>query len=922
MKKLLSLVLALTLIVTCLSGVVFAADPIARVETGGRAVEVTSVPQLQAAINANGTSVVTLLADVTYTDQIKIPVCTFDLNGHTWSTKDAQKNALYFDGRELTAENAANFKAVVKNGTIDAGRTAISSNVGALRVQNVTMSCHADIPAIQLLSGSNNSLHQGEWNDGNVMEDCTVYCFDGPAFRYNTDGSDFSRVKYTIKNSTMVTESETNPVLMCRGGVSEAGGFEIGEGVSFYYKVAAPIQTGEKAPVITGKKIEKAEGTHSVTVAGVTYEGLSKSAATGEDAVAPVIPETPSVPTAPAPGVEKPANTDNTPEEVAIMQQAVVEMANAYLLRKEDTRYEFESLVILDRYTNGVGRISTDTHLGAAAPDDHFITNCAQFTYNVYYNCFGVGPNGGNSRTSHTSALNDSMTMEHPEMILRYGKDGLTDKQEFYDQMLKVLQPGDLLYMRMKNGQNHAMIYVGDIKGTGKGYIIHSTGDSREIMGDTNKTTVRIDSIDYLARDTSYGVFNPDAIYYFVLRPINNIDFSQLTSDALARLQYPGATFVRTADVWKYMDVQEGQEISVKTSLRNDGKADFTDIVISDPAPVGVEILPDTISEGGVLKDGGVEWKLRLAPGKSVDLTYKVKVTAKAGEKVVLTENTVGGIRGREISWYVGGEPVSAEPLKALISNPVVEGLETGANRKELDMANIVYEKVLGVELGLPSTMQELMDGILDVNGFKMLEPKSRDDMTPEFQRIYDMIIPDHLGGQVVLLGIDPVSQFPHNRVHTYFPQAYRPGDIFLIFDGDETAYQCKFYKYCSVAIYLGEGKVLMADQGGGGLVVKNFEETITQTMFANVMITLRPSCTFPDPLTHLHAAEETPAEPETPETPAEPGTSTEPEAPAGPETPEAPETEGGFPVALVVGTAAAVVIAAAVLTVLKKKKK
>ena len=135
---------------------------------------------------------------------------------------------------------------------------------------------------------------------------------------------------------------------------------------------------------------------------------------------------------------------DNTPEEIAIMQQAVVEMAQSYLRRTEDSRYDFESLVILDRFTNGVGRISTDTHLGAAAPDDHFITNCAQFTYNVYYNCFGVGPNGGNSRTSNTGAFNDGMTMEHPEMILRYGKDGLTDKKEFYNQMLEVLQPGDL----------------------------------------------------------------------------------------------------------------------------------------------------------------------------------------------------------------------------------------------------------------------------------------------------------------------------------------------------------------------------------------------------------------------------------------------------------------------------------------------
>jgi len=612
---------------------------------------------------------------------------------------------------------------------------------------------------------------------------------------------------------------------------------------------------------------------------------------------------------------EIPPMADNTPEEIAIMQQAVVEMANAYLMRKEDTRYDFEELTILPTRGNGVGRASTDVHLGGVAPDNHFITDCGLFALNVYYNCFGIGANGSNSRTWGTPAFNDEMTMEHPEMVLRLGKDGMTDRNEFYKQMLEVLQPGDLMFMRNKTGSNHVMVYVGDIKGDGKTYYIHSSGGSREIIGDTNKTTVRIDSMELMKRDTGAGVLNPDNTYYFILRPINTIDFSQLKPDALARLENPGATFVRTADVWRYMDLQEGQEISVKTSLRNDGKKDFTDIVISDPAPVGAELIPETISAGGAVKDGGVEWKLSLAPGKSVELTYKVKVTAKAGEKVVLPENKIAGIRGREISWYVGGTPIPTEPLAALVNNPAVEGLETRANRKELDFANIVYEKVLGMELGLPATMQELLDGLLEVNSFKMLEPRSRDDMTPEFQRIYDMIIPDHLGGQVVLLGNDPVSQFPHNRVQTYFPQAYRPGDVFLIFDGEKTDYQCKFYKYCSVAVYLGDGNVLTADANNGNLVVKSFDETITQTLYANVMITLRPSCTFPDPLTHLH--EEEPAAPETPETPAEP------EAPAEtPEAPAAPAEEKGASAGLIVGIVAAVAVVAVVAVLALKKKK
>ena len=336
MKKLISLLVALALIVTCLSGMVFAADPIAKVETNGRVVEVANVVQLQGAINSNGTSVVTLLADVTHDDQIKIPVCTFDLNGHTWSTKDAAKNALYFDGKSLTAEDAANLKVVVKNGTIDAGRTAISINVGALSVQNATLISHADIPAIQLLSGSKNSFHRGEWNEDNIMENSTVYCFNGPAIRYNTDETIFSYVTYTIKNSTLITESETAPVLMNRDGVKEPGAFELGKGVRFYYKTSA-IQSGNVAPVMSGEKLETAEGAKSVTVAGTTYEGLTMSYTDGaapvvpETPAAPSTPATPSVPTTPVPDAEVPKTGASV---MALGVMALVSLAGAVAGKK------------------------------------------------------------------------------------------------------------------------------------------------------------------------------------------------------------------------------------------------------------------------------------------------------------------------------------------------------------------------------------------------------------------------------------------------------------------------------------------------------------------------------------------------------------------------------------------------------------
>jgi len=189
----------------------------------------------------------------------------------------------------------------VKNGTIDAGRTAISINVGALTVQNATLIANAEIPAIQLLHGHNaTSVKNGEWNDANVMENCTVYCATGPIFRYNS-AADYSKVKYTIKNSVLVTESEASPLLMCNSKVTGAGTYELGKGVSFYYKAGNAVnQTGDAAPILSGEKIETAEGTKSVTVAGKTYEGLTMAYTDGAAPAAPVAPVTPAQPTTPS----------------------------------------------------------------------------------------------------------------------------------------------------------------------------------------------------------------------------------------------------------------------------------------------------------------------------------------------------------------------------------------------------------------------------------------------------------------------------------------------------------------------------------------------------------------------------------------------------------------------------------------------
>jgi len=336
MKKLVSLTLALVLIVTCLSGLVFAADPIAKVETAGKTVEVTTVDELVAAIDKKGTSTVTLLKDVNAEATVNIPVCTFDLNGHTWSVKDAAGEyvgGLYFNV-SATDEAATNLKSVLKNGTI-MGKIALSCNVGGLTVDNATIVSHNGT-AIQLTSGKNDdrSLPAGKWNDHNLVKNSTLVSANYTAMIYNSKDQNFSAVSFKVENTTMVTKSQC----FSNAAVAASGTFELGKGVNMYTLAKSYTKTSDPMPTITGEAVTQTEGTVDKEVNGVSLAGLNQFSTPAMPA--PVVPETPATPATPAtpsvpatgtPDVSVPATGVSV---IALGVMAMVSLAGAALTKK------------------------------------------------------------------------------------------------------------------------------------------------------------------------------------------------------------------------------------------------------------------------------------------------------------------------------------------------------------------------------------------------------------------------------------------------------------------------------------------------------------------------------------------------------------------------------------------------------------
>ncbi len=255
-------------------------EPLATVQTGDKIVRVATLADMVAAIDKKGESVVTLYEDIEATATQNIPVCTLDLNGHTWTTKNASgawQNAIYFNDSNTDAD-ATNLYSVIKNGTVH-GKIAVSCNVGALKISNASL-CAYNGTAVQLTDSTTaTSLAKGLWNDGNVVENSVLYSADYTSLIFNSSGKNFSAVEFTIKDSDMITQGAKSVLLSNQAATGTvAGTFKIGTGMNFYYQAEGGVaRTAAPAPTLTGETPVKLSGTYAIEVADTLYEGFTRS---------------------------------------------------------------------------------------------------------------------------------------------------------------------------------------------------------------------------------------------------------------------------------------------------------------------------------------------------------------------------------------------------------------------------------------------------------------------------------------------------------------------------------------------------------------------------------------------------------------------------------------------------------------------
>ena len=367
----------------------------------------------------------------------------------------------------------------------------------------------------------------------------------------------------------------------------------------------------------------------------------------------------------------------------AQMERVIADTAIAYYLKGPDGQYDSYTLSGLSKTKSCVSRLTFGVSPEECSPQRRFYTVCSSYPHLVYYEVFGQHPLleadmantelPGYSRMRRyagppESALTDEAmmyTLSYISLTSNYGaygkkvadnRDGwvgkggivyywgsnnyenITDAQ--YQEIKANVRPGDIISVvrgaeEDDDGENsgHTMIVLGDYKGDGKKYIIHSGGNKynncdntffgnpyesnntgairagvwtddgtktgNSVIGfdrvedsssGTRNGTIRITEYDAtVGRGTSYGPQSSGTSVikqFVVMRPLDRLigwegrpeDVSDddkfpkaaLTTNAFARRQYPGLEVTTVGDKSSYNDVQAGGTLTYSWYIEND----------------------------------------------------------------------------------------------------------------------------------------------------------------------------------------------------------------------------------------------------------------------------------------------------------------------------------------------------------------
>ena len=260
-------------------------------------------------------------------------------------------------------------------------------------------------------------------------------------------------------------------------------------------------------------------------------------------------------------------------------------------------------------------------------------------------------------------------------------------------------------------------------------------------------------------------------------------------SDATwTRMQYPGMNIDRTVNISLHKTATSGELLTYRIAITNNSNESYfaayhtegrdafymgqgyVDLPVSETVPEYTEFV--RASHGATVDENGViRWNINVPVGETVTLSYTVKVTGQPGDRIVNDGGFVGKIPSNSITTIVGGQKLSSYTQMVMQNFFTAGAAQWNSNdgykisadpEKDTQFVERIYEELVGVKLDLPSI--EVIKDIFFTQG-KYYQPwglhinhenpltrymytlNDRDEVAPEYQYVWDMLVEGYYGG-------------------------------------------------------------------------------------------------------------------------------------------------------------------------------
>ncbi len=532
-----------------------------------------------------------------------------------------------------------------------------------------------------------------------------------------------------------------------------------------------------------------------------------------------------------------------TPEQQAIVETALSYLARGSRIQYADTRLTQGDFVPSEvRYRWQRGKNSPED----ATQQQYIYTNCAAFTYDVYFEALGY-----DILSYTTASLIQSPTDIMPYKYFPSGKETEEKMAEVEKEFRSLLKPGDIIVVRYNGkskGNGHAMLYVGpDVLKTVMAEknnqqegsattasttaaaeneyvydIIHSGGSNYNYSAYTEKFekkgSISMTSVDMLFNPESSRYVFSKLLSFGIVRPLNRYEggVPEKTQNRINNLY--GVVAEKLCSHTVSNTVNPNEEITFTFSVENTTKYPVK-LEIKDIVPEYTEY----VSGAEAVSGSDLSWNLTVAAGevKTASYTVRVKADAPYGTVIRSEDGTVGGVDA-------DCKPITVAKTLTKEQQAAVKTAITELGDSELRataLANAIYEKVVGRGDLLDATYEETLAAVF-VNYL---------DLPTHFSPALDgkytsMLVPTLYGGRYTLpdLEADEVevrTRLPYERNLTV-------GDILIAADDADATYRI-------LCLYTGDGMYNLLE---GEYTEEAVDKVLEKCIAYNRYAVLRPS--------------------------------------------------------------------------------